>query len=69
MNLKEVILDMVLTYDSTLGNERLILDNIVNTVKPASKRSDLIPIIVLMVLICEWLSSKNVVNWLAAAIG
>ena len=60
---------MVLTYDSTLGNEPLILDNIVNTVKPVSKRSDLIPIIVLMVLICEWLSSKNVVNWLAEAIG
>ncbi len=35
---------MVLTYDSTLGAEPLILDNIVNTVKPASERSDLIPI-------------------------
>ena len=35
---------MVLTYDSTLGTEPLILDNIINTVKPASERSDLIPI-------------------------
>ena len=35
---------MVLTYDSTLGAEPLILDNIVNTIKPASERSDLIPI-------------------------
>ena len=35
---------MVLTYDSKSGVEQLILDNIVNTVKSASERSDLIPI-------------------------
>jgi len=35
---------MVLTYDSTPGAEPLILDNIVNTVNPASERLDLIPI-------------------------
>ena len=35
---------MVLTYYSRLGAEPLILDNNVDTVKPASKRSDLIPI-------------------------
>ena len=35
---------MVLTYYSRLGAEPLILDNIVDIVKPASERSDLIPI-------------------------
>ena len=35
---------MVLTYYSRLGAEPLILDNNVDIVKPASRRSDLIPI-------------------------
>ena len=42
--LKYNVHHMVLTYDSTVGAEPLILDNIVNTVKPASERPDLIPI-------------------------
>jgi predicted transglutaminase-like cysteine proteinase len=35
---------MVLTYFSTLGAEPLILDNLVNEIKPASMRNDLLPI-------------------------
>lgn len=35
---------MVLTYFSTPGTEPLVLDNIVGIIKPASERTDLIPI-------------------------
>jgi predicted transglutaminase-like cysteine proteinase len=35
---------MVLTYYETPGAEPLVLDNIVNTIEPASKRPDLIPV-------------------------
>jgi predicted transglutaminase-like cysteine proteinase len=42
--LKYNIHHMVLTYYNTPGAEPLVLDNIVGIVKPASERSDLIPI-------------------------
>lgn len=35
---------MVLTYYETPGAEPLVLDNLVNTIEPASKRPDLIPV-------------------------
>jgi hypothetical protein len=35
---------MVLTYYATPGAEPLVLDNLVNTIEPASKRPDLIPV-------------------------
>lgn len=35
---------MVLTYYTTPGAEPLVLDNLINTIKPATQRSDLIPV-------------------------
>jgi predicted transglutaminase-like cysteine proteinase len=42
--LKYNVHHMVLTYFSTPGTEPLVLDNIVGIIKPASERTDLIPI-------------------------